>query len=178
MCVLLALLLSRYDREVAAALFEPVAAFVRSRPFRVKNDLSSAVLLGLACLSPNEAVGVVESLPPAPTLEISQPTNWARVNLAEHLAMPPKWRWMRIWRFHAGCGIAMFEEVYRDLSFEEAARSNEETEIGEARGIRWGTPHSIVERRVVLSSFSIDRSGDPEPELVVLQIGRRRHIVV
>ena len=34
---------------------------------------------------------------------------------SENLAMPPSRRWMRIWRFHSGCGIAMFEESYRNL---------------------------------------------------------------
>ena len=29
--------------------------------------------------------------------------------------MPPDRRWMGIWRFYSGCGIAMFEESYRGL---------------------------------------------------------------
>ena len=110
-----ALLLSRYDRDVAATLFEPVAAFVRSRSLRDGNDIIPVVLLSLACLDPRTAVGVVEGLPPAPTLGVNERTNWARITVAETLAMPPERRWMRIWRFHSGCGIAMFEETYREL---------------------------------------------------------------
>ena len=110
-----ALLLSRYDRDVAATLFEPVAAFVRSRSLRDGNDLISVVLLSLTCLDPRTAVEVVEGLPPARTLGVNEPANWARITVAETLAMPPERRWMRIWRFHSGCGIAMFEEKYREL---------------------------------------------------------------
>ncbi len=110
-----ALLLSRYDRDVAATLFEPVAAFVRSRSLRDGNDIIPAVLLALTGIDPRTAVDVVESLPPARTLDLNDRTNWARITVAETLAMPPDWRWMRIWRFHAGCGIAMFEEEYRNL---------------------------------------------------------------
>ena len=47
-----ALLLSRYDREAAGTLFEPVAAFVRSRPLRDANDIIPAVIVALACLDP------------------------------------------------------------------------------------------------------------------------------
>jgi hypothetical protein len=110
-----ALLLCRYDRDVAATLFEPVAAFVRGRSLRDGNDIIPGVLLSLTCLDPRAAVGVVESLPPAPTLGVNEPTNWARITVAETLAMPPERRWMRIWRFHSGCGIAMFEGKYREL---------------------------------------------------------------
>ncbi|MGP0062326.1 MAG: carboxypeptidase regulatory-like domain-containing protein [Isosphaeraceae bacterium] len=110
-----ALLLSRYDRDVAATLFEPVAAFVRSRSLRDGNDIIPVVLLSLTCLDPRTAVGVVEGLPPAPTLDVNDRSNWARVTVAETLALPPDRRWMSIWRFHSGCGIAMFEEKFRDL---------------------------------------------------------------
>jgi hypothetical protein len=110
-----ALLLSRYDRDVAATLFEPVAAFVRSRSLRDGNDIIPVVLLSLACLDPRTAVGVVESLPPAQTLGVNERTNWARITVAETLAMPAERRWMRIWRSHSGCGIAMFEDTYREL---------------------------------------------------------------
>ncbi len=110
-----ALLLSRYDRGVATALFEPVAAFVRSRPLRDGNDIIPVVLLALTGIDPRTAVEVVESLPPARTLDLNDRTNWARVTVAETLAMPPERRWMSIWRFHSGCGVAMFEEKYREL---------------------------------------------------------------
>jgi hypothetical protein len=111
-----AVLLSRYDREVASTLFRPVRDYVRSLPLRsATDDLTQSTIVALACLDPLGAVGVVEGLPPARSLDINDPTNWARCRLSELLAMPPDRRWLRIWRFHAGCGIAMFEEVYRDL---------------------------------------------------------------
>jgi hypothetical protein len=109
------MLLSRYDREVAATLFEPIAAYVRSRALRGEQDVALAALHALACLDPRNAVAVVESLPPARTLKIGEPANYARYDLAEILAMPPERRWMRRWRFHAGCGIAMYEDVYREF---------------------------------------------------------------
>ena len=110
------LLLARYDRTVAATLFEPVDAYVRSLPRRGDgNDLNPSIILALGGLDARRAVEVVEHLPRARSLSINDPTNWARQTLADHLAMPPEWRWMRIWRFHAGCGIAMFENHYRDL---------------------------------------------------------------
>jgi hypothetical protein len=112
----LPMLLSRYDRSVASALFEPVEAYVRGLPARAEgNDLTPTIVLALGCIDPRRAVEVVEGLPKARSLSINDPTNWARQTLADHLAMPPDRRWMRLWRFHAGCGISMFEEVYRDL---------------------------------------------------------------
>ncbi len=110
-----AALLSRYDREAATALFEPVAAFVRSRALREANDIIPDVLVAQTCLDPRTAVEVVEALPPAKTPGIIEPTNWARITVAELLAKPPDRRWMGIWRFYSGCGIAMFEDVYRGL---------------------------------------------------------------
>jgi hypothetical protein len=110
-----ALLLSRYDREVASVLFEPVAAYIRALPLRAGNDLSSSTILAMASLDPRAAVELVERLPKARSLSINDPTNWARSTLADHLAKPPERRWMGIWRFYSACGIAMFEEVYRDL---------------------------------------------------------------
>jgi hypothetical protein len=73
------------------------------------------ILLARAAFDPRGAVDLVESLPPARSLDINDPANWARYNVAEHLAEPPERRWMSIWRFHSGCGLALFEDVYRDL---------------------------------------------------------------
>ncbi len=109
------MLLSRYDREVARTLFEPAADYIRSRARRGGQDIIVGVVHALACLDPKNAVAVVEGLPPARTLSIGAPVNYLRYDLAELLAMPPEHRWMGIWRFNAGCGIAMFEEVYREF---------------------------------------------------------------
>jgi hypothetical protein len=108
-------LLSRYDRGVASAIFEPVAAFVRGRALRDGNDIIPAVVVAQTCLDPRAAVELVEALPEAKTADVNDPTNWTRITVAELLAKPPDRRWMGVWRFYSGCGIAMFEDVYRDL---------------------------------------------------------------
>jgi hypothetical protein len=110
-----AALLSRYDRDVAKVLFEPVAAFVHARPLRDGNDIIPAVIVAMVGIDPPAAVELIESLPKAKTLDVNDPTNWARTNAADLLAKPPDHRWMGIWRFYSGCGIAMFEDVYRGL---------------------------------------------------------------
>ncbi len=110
-----AALLSRYDHDVAAVLFEPVAAFVRSRSLRGGSDLIPGVLVALTCLDPRTAVEVVEGLPAAKNLDVNERSNWARITVAELLAKPPDRRWMGVWRFYSGCGFAMFEDVYREL---------------------------------------------------------------
>jgi hypothetical protein len=110
-----ALLLARYDREVAATLFEPFAAYTRSLSLRDGSDVNTTILLARAALDPRGGAALVESLPPARTLEIVDPANWARYSVAEQLAESPERRWMSIWRFYSGRGIALFEEAYRDL---------------------------------------------------------------
>jgi hypothetical protein len=110
-----AALLSRYDREVAKVLFEPVAAFASSRAIRDADDIIPAVVVALSCLDPRSAVEVIERLPAAKTPGVGEPTNWARITAAEILAKPPEPRWMAVWRFYSGCGIALFEDVYRGL---------------------------------------------------------------
>jgi hypothetical protein len=110
------LLLSRYNRDVAATLFAPLDAYLRSASLRGgANDLTTSTILALACIDPRRAVEAVESLPSPRSPDINDPVSWARCQLGELLAMPADRRWLRLWRFHAGCGIAMFEEVYRDL---------------------------------------------------------------
>jgi hypothetical protein len=110
-----ALLLARYDREVAATLFEPFAAYTRRLSLRNSSDINTTILLARAALDPRGGAALVESLPPARTLDIVDPANWARYSVAEQLAEPPERRWMSIWRFYSGRGIALFEEAYRDL---------------------------------------------------------------
>jgi hypothetical protein len=109
------LLLARYDREAAATLFEPFAAYIRSLSLRDASDINTTILQARAAFDPRGAVALVESLPPARTPSIDDPHNWARYSVAEQLAEPLERRWMSIWRFHSGCGLALFEEAYRDL---------------------------------------------------------------
>jgi hypothetical protein len=109
------LLLARYDREVAATLFEPFAAYARSLALRGDIEIAPTILLARAAFDPRGAVNLVESLPPARSLDINDPAHWARYRVAEYLAEPSERRWMSIWRFHSGCGLALFQEAYRDL---------------------------------------------------------------
>jgi hypothetical protein len=108
-------LLSRYDRETAAVFFEPVAAFLRGRALRRDRELQDVAIEAQSALDPGAAVSLVESLPLPAKLNANDPAVWVRYTLADRLAMPPDRRWMRVWRFHAGCGIAMYEEVYPDI---------------------------------------------------------------
>ena len=64
------ILLSRYDRQVAALLFEPMNAFIKSVLAQkiAGNELTSSVIVAKACLDPKAAVELLESLPAAQEL--------------------------------------------------------------------------------------------------------------
>ncbi len=109
------LLLSRYDREVAAILLEPVAAYARSRTLRRDVDISPCIVEALAAIDPAAAIALVEALPPAKTLDINERANLLRHYLSEQLSLPSEHRWISVWRFYAGCAFAMFEELDRNL---------------------------------------------------------------
>jgi protocatechuate 3,4-dioxygenase beta subunit len=79
---LLALLLARYDREVARAIFEPVATRALASD---ESDLD-ALLAASAVLDPALAVRLVEALAEAPDLTFHHPKNEARLALAAALA--------------------------------------------------------------------------------------------
>jgi hypothetical protein len=93
-CVLLA----RYDREVAAVLFEPMDSYLRSLVTR-KSDgamFTRSSIAGKACLDPRAAVALLESLPPARGVFISDRAVWT--SLAEALGQPPEERWKSRWK--------------------------------------------------------------------------------
>ena len=108
-------LLGRYDREAASVLLEPIAAYLRSRALRQGSDISPTIVLALAAVDPALAVALVESIPVAKSLNVNEPSNLVRQSLSEHLSMPDERRLMRMSRDNAGCGLAMFDEAYRDL---------------------------------------------------------------
>jgi hypothetical protein len=104
---LLALLLARYDRDVARAFFEPVAdrALASDHP-----DLAS-ILAASAVLDPSLAVRLVDRLPEAPDLTFHHPKNEARLILAAALARgtPACWehavsRFLNLWTVTAPDG--------------------------------------------------------------------------
>ena len=108
------LLLSRYDRDVADDAFragrglraQPVAPRrQRHHPCRapgagVPGSAGRRSRWSRACRRPERSTSTI------------RPTRRG-ITVAETLAMPPQRRWMRVWRFHSGCGIAMFEDMYR-----------------------------------------------------------------
>ena len=91
------MLLARYDRDVAAVLFEPMDSYLRSLVTR-KNDaaiFTPSAITGKACLDPRAAVTLLESLP-----EPRGPftgAHWPRTQLAEALGQPPEERWKTRW---------------------------------------------------------------------------------
>ena len=60
------MLLARYDREVAAALFEPMDSYLRSLAARAapRDEFDLSVITAKACIDPRAAVELLESLTP------------------------------------------------------------------------------------------------------------------
>jgi hypothetical protein len=100
----LALLLARYDRDVAAALFEPAA---RSSTAQVTEDgqMIPAEVLLLGVIDPRRAVAAIESAP-APESADSR-ANWSRLILSEQLGGDDETMWDRIWRTFSGLGAVL-----------------------------------------------------------------------
>jgi hypothetical protein len=94
------ILLARYDREVAAALFEPMDIYLRSHAATAgpRDEFHSSVILAKACLDPRAAVALLESLLPPQDPRRSNPPHGTRRRLAEVLGQTPENRWMRLWR--------------------------------------------------------------------------------
>jgi len=94
------MLLSRYDRDVAAALFEPMDSYLRSLAARKgpRNEFTTSLIVAKACLDPRAAVAFLESLTPPRDFSLSNPAHEARLRLAEVLGLPPENRWRRLWR--------------------------------------------------------------------------------
>ena len=91
------ILLSHYNRQVAALLFEPMNAFIASvlsqKP--QANELTSSVILAKACLDPKAAVDLLEPLPVA---QDNLPSNEARMRLAHAFSVSSEERWKVLWR--------------------------------------------------------------------------------
>lgn len=94
------LLLARYDRQVAAAVLEPVQSYLASLAARTTPDeVNASVIAAMGCIEPRAAVTLVESLTPPRDSRRADPAFQARIKLAEFLGMPPESRWMRLWPF-------------------------------------------------------------------------------
>ena len=80
------MLLARYDRQVAAALFEPVDSYLRSLAARTgpRDEFDPSPITAEGCIDPRSAVSLLESLTP--------PREFAtiRIRLIRHGAGWPK----------------------------------------------------------------------------------------
>ena len=99
------LLLSRYDRQVAALLFEPMDSFIKSvrRKKAQANELTATVIIAKACLDPRAAVELLEWLPVA---HDELPSSEARMRLAHAFSVSAKDRWKVLWQIDAGADSA------------------------------------------------------------------------
>ncbi len=92
------MLLSRYNREVASAFFQPMDSFIQSVLAQKgqSDELTASVIVAKACLDPNAAVELLESLPLSE--EPISAANEARMRVANLLWASPRERWMVLWR--------------------------------------------------------------------------------
>ena len=93
------MLLARYDRAVAGALFQPLDDYLHSLPVvnGPTNDFNPGMILGKACIDPRGAVALLESMTP-PAFSRTNPVHSARRRLAEMLGLPADERWKRLWQ--------------------------------------------------------------------------------
>ncbi len=93
------MLLSHYDRQVAAVLFEPMDAFIKSVLAQKgqSDELTSSVLVAKACIDPMAGIELLDTLPVARELALADASNEARMYLAKVLALPAPDRWKRLW---------------------------------------------------------------------------------
>jgi RNA polymerase sigma factor (sigma-70 family) len=93
-------LLSHYDRQVAAAVFEPMNTFIRS-VFADKSrggELSESAIVAKACLDPKAAVELLEFLVTEEPQPQGEASNQARLFLAKVFTAPADQRWKLLWR--------------------------------------------------------------------------------
>ena len=98
-----ALLLARYDRQVAAALYEPAARASAARGTDAGQMIPLEVML-LAVLDPLRAVAAVEAMPEPANLETTGP-NWSRIILSDQLGRDDEMLWSHIWQFSGLGGV-------------------------------------------------------------------------
>ena len=93
------MLLSRYDREEAAAVFEPMNTFIRS-VFAEKSrggELSESAIVAKACLDSKAAVDLLEFLVTEEPQPQGEASNQARLFLAKVFSAPAEQRWKLLW---------------------------------------------------------------------------------
>ena len=94
------MLLSHYDRQAAALLFQPMDAFIKTVLAQKdrSNELTSSVIVAKACLDPKAGVELLESLGAGRELSNADAVNEARRYLAGAFSAEPGERWKRVWR--------------------------------------------------------------------------------
>jgi hypothetical protein len=98
--VALAMMVGRYDRDVATALLRPLVKRLEALRGQASTDyVSWRVLAALALIDPHQAVEKIEKLPddPPPGLDDSTPKNLARLQVARLLASHGEKRWRFIY---------------------------------------------------------------------------------
>lgn len=100
------ILIARYDRAVAAALFAPMDTYLHGLAARRerRNAFASSHLVALSCIDPRAAVSLLDSLtspgpfdPPLSDYSVSNPAHAARMILARALGQPAERRWKFLW---------------------------------------------------------------------------------
>ncbi len=100
--VQLAIMIARYDRDLAARLLQPeVEHLGRLRALAAYDSISFRVLAALAMIDPRQAVEQVEKLPDdsTPALDESSPKSASRLYVAKLLAAHGKKRWTFIYEY-------------------------------------------------------------------------------
>jgi hypothetical protein len=99
---MLAMLIGRYDRDLAARLLRPALNQLETIRGRATPDYISFRVLGaLATLDPQQAALRIEAMPddPPPGTDSNTPKNTARIYVAQLLARHGKDRWQRIYEY-------------------------------------------------------------------------------
>ncbi len=93
-------LLARYDRRVAAALFEPMESYIRTLATAAgpREQIDFRVIIAKGCIDPRSAVALLESISNPPDSRGRGPTEQARIRLGQVLGMPQEKRWAWLWR--------------------------------------------------------------------------------
>ena len=91
--------MARYDREVAAALFQPMDACLRSLAGQEgpQNRFNALAIVAKGRIDLLAAVELAEALTPPREFSRNQPAHSAGLRLAEMLGLPADKRWKRLW---------------------------------------------------------------------------------
>jgi hypothetical protein len=97
--------LARYDRDVAAVVFQPVRTELENhRDFAIRH---SSEFLAWSLFDPRGAVARIKQL--ALNRGTEARSESAFNNVAESLALPSEARWRSLWRTQSGLGGVLFD---------------------------------------------------------------------